>query len=512
MSLDAARTPVVLATGQAVDRTSASGPLELAEAASRLALDTAPGAVARIERLSVVNILARRAGPAPASDLAKALGLEPRVVETTVIGGNMPQTLVTRAAADIATGRLSATLIAGSEAVRSTRLKPQGSTGGGAGAGAGASSDPDSEPDPDPVFGELRQDLSDTERAAGLLIPVFVYPLFESVIASRAGRSNAEQRAHIGRFLARFSAVAASNPHAWFRDPLTAEQIAEPVIDNRLVAEPYTKRMVAFLGSAHGSALLVTSLEVARDLGRDDDVVFIWSGADCTEIWNPISRPDLGRSPALGAAVAGVSSAAGVGVDDIDHLDLYSCFPSAVDVAATELGVALDDPRGLTVTGGLPYFGGPGSNYVSHSIATMVDLLKAAGGSGQSSHALGLVTGVAWYLTKHSVGLYGTDPPRSGRFEAAQPIFYAPAPAPLAVTTALGGTATATIQAGTVIYDREGHARSAPVIATLGDGTRVAATAASEDLPAIAELGSQAPLVGRTVQISTSAPPQYSVL
>ncbi|MGO9560993.1 MAG: acetyl-CoA acetyltransferase [Acidimicrobiales bacterium] len=507
MSLDPARTPVVLATGQAVDRTSAAGPLELAEEASRLALEAAPGAGARVERLSVVNILARRAGSAPASDLAKALGLEPSVVETTVIGGSMPQTLVTRAAADIAAGRLSATLIAGAEAVRSTRLKPQGSVGTRTGA-----SKPDPEPDPDPVFGELRQDLSDEERAAGLLIPVFVYPLFESVIASKAERSNAEQRAHIGRFLARFSDVASANPYAWFRNPLTAEQIAEPLPDNRLVAEPYTKRMVAFLGSAHGSALLVTSLEVARELDRADDVVFIWSGADCADIWNPISRPDLGRSPALAAAVAGVTSAAGITIDDVDHLDLYSCFPSAVDVAATELGVALDDPRGLTVTGGLPYFGGPGSNYVSHSIATMVELLKTAGGSGHGSHELGLVTGVAWYLTKHSVGLYGTDPPRNGGYEAARPLFSTPAPEPIAVAGSVPGTATATIQAGTVIYDREGSAQSAPVIAALADGTRVAANAASEDLAAVAEIGSKAPLVGRTVRIRAGTPPHYSVL
>ena len=501
MSLDPARTPVVIATGQSVDRSRESGPIELAEQACRAALDTVPGLGACIERVSVVNILARRAGPAPASDLAKRLGLNARVTESTVIGGNMPQALVTRAAADIAAGSLSATLVAGAEAVRGTRLKPQGTVDGRPA--------PEDEPDPDPVFGLERQDLSDEERAAGLLIPVFVYPLFESVLASRAGRSNEEQRAHIGRFLAPLSAVAASNPHAWFREALSPEAIAVASASNRLVAEPYTKRMAAYLGSAHGSAVAVTSLETARSLGVADRAVFVWSGSDADEVWYPLARPDLGSAPALGRALSHTLGSAGVSADDVGLFDLYSCFPSAVQVAAAELGIALDDPRGLTVTGGLPYFGGPGSSYAGNSIATMVDRL--AGRSGSGSESLGLVTGVGWYLTKHSVGLYGAAPPPHGFHADAGGI--GPAEAPLEIAPSVEEPTVARVDAGTVIYDRTGSAVSAPVMVTLADASdrRLAAVALPDELAAIAESASTRPLVGRTVRVLPGSPPAYSI-
>ena len=96
---------------------------------------------------------------------------------------------------------------------------------------------------------------------------------------------------------------------------------------------------------------------------------------------------------------------------------MYSCFPSAVQVAANELGLPLADPgRPLTVTGGLTFAGGPWNNYVSHSIATMAERLVAAPG------ASGLVTANGGYLTKHSFGLYGTEPPSTEfRWEDVQP-------------------------------------------------------------------------------------------
>jgi acetyl-CoA C-acetyltransferase len=503
------RTPVVLATGQSVDRAAALTPLELAEQACRSALDQAPGAARLVERLSLVNVLGRRAGRAPASDLAKMLGLEPRLAETTVIGGNIPQSLTTRAAADIAAGRLSLTLIAGAEAVRGTRLKPQGEVAerGRSQAVRRPAAQAEVEPDPDPVFGVERQDLSDEERAAGLLIPVFVYPLFESVLAARKGRSSAGQRRHIGRLLAPFTEVAASNPYAWFRDRLTAEEISEPTEDNRLVADPYTKRMTAFLGSAQGSALLVTSLEAARAIAPDREPVFIWGGADAEETWYPVSRPDLGAAPALGRAARQLLGELDLSVDDLGLFDLYSCFPSAVQIAATELGIATDDDRGLTVTGGLPYFGGPGSNYVGHSIATMVERLRAAG----DRRARGLVTGVGWYLTKHSVGVYATEPPPDGTgFRAVDT--GPPAAEAVAVTAEVQQITPAEVEAATAVHDRSGAPVSVPVISRLPDGTRVAAAARpGDETQAAAEAVAAGRMVGAHIDIHPGAPPTYSI-
>lgn len=491
MSLDPDRTPVVVAVGQAESRDRLLGPLELAEAAARAALDAAPALAAAIERVTLVNVLSKRAGVAPASRVAEALGLPTVARETTTVGGNTPQAMVERAAADIALGRLSATLIVGAEAVGSGRLRPAGRAEENearrpdpCGAAAGAAPPPRP---PDAVVGDARQDLSDEERMAGLLVPVHVYPMFESVLAARAGRTPAEQRDVLGRLLAPFTEVAASHPHAWFRRTRSARELATISPDNRLVAEPYLKRMVAFLGGAQAAALVLTSLAVAKSLKLDGGALFVWSAASANEVWYPMARPDLGSSAGLEAAAGAALQAAGVGLEDISAFDLYSCFPSAVQIAAASLGLKLDldrpdeTPR-LTVTGGLPYFGGPGNNYSTHAIATMFDLFRSSNGGGAAVGGrgqLGLVTSVGWYLTKHSVGIYGSRPPERGYepVDTRKEQDAIDATALAYVAAGEGVASTATVDASTVLYDREGEPTAAPVVATLADGRRVVASA-----------------------------------
>jgi acetyl-CoA C-acetyltransferase len=472
VSLDPERTPVVVGVGQVVDRQLDAGPIELAEQAARAALDEAPGLAGAVERLSVVNILSRRAGTAPATDLAKRLGIAPAVRETTTVGGNTPQWLVNRAAADIFAGRLEATLVVGAEAVRSRRLDESPAPRPGRPREAGEADD---------VVGGARRDLTDEEHAAGLYVPVQVYPLFESVLARRAGRDAAAQRLYAARLLSRFTEVAARHPCAWFPERRRPEEIAEPSPDNRLVAEPYTKRMTAFIGPAQGAALLLTSLARARSQGLADQAVFVWAGAELDDVWFPLQRPDLGSSPAIRQAGEALFAAAGVGVDDVDRFDLYSCFPSAVEMAAEALGLRLEDPRGLTVTGGLPYFGGPGNNYATHAIATIVERLRDEGG-------LGLVTALGWYATKHALGLYGAGPPPRGYrlpdLRALQRAIDATARPYVPAEEEVAGPAV--VEASTVLYDHSGVAVGAPVVATLADGRRCAADAVADELPALA--------------------------
>jgi acetyl-CoA C-acetyltransferase len=136
--------------------------------------------------------------------------------------------------------------------------------------------------------------------------------------------------------------------------------------------------------------------------------VYPYAGTDAHDTYAISERAELYRSPAIRIGGARALALAGVGIDDVDYVDLYSCFPSAVQVAAAELGLPVDDPaRPLTVTGGLTFAGGPWSNYVSHSIATMAELLAANPGR------YGLITANGGYLTKHSFGLYGTEPPKA---------------------------------------------------------------------------------------------------
>ncbi len=137
-----------------------------------------------------------------------------------------------------------------------------------------------------------------------------------------------------------------------------------------------------------------------------DRWVFPLAGADAEDHWFLSHRADFHSSPAIRLAGASALALAGTTVDAVDHVDLYSCFPSAVEIAARELGLPEDDPaRPLTVTGGLTFAGGPGNNYGTHSLAAMVDALREAPGT------TGLTTGLGWYVSKHSIGLYGTEPP-----------------------------------------------------------------------------------------------------
>ena len=189
-----------------------------------------------------------------------------------------------------------------------------------------------------------------------------VYPLFESVVAARAGHDRRRAPSGHGGVAGPVHRGGGGQPYAWFREVRTAEDIATPTPDNRMVCEPYTKRMCAYLGSDQGAALLVCSLAEARRAGVADRAVFIWSGADATDVRFPTARPDPGRSPAIAAAGrAALAAASSVSVRRRRRrgrrarvsgsttsriLDIYSCFPSAVELAAAALGIALDDPGG----------------------------------------------------------------------------------------------------------------------------------------------------------------------
>jgi acetyl-CoA C-acetyltransferase len=471
---DEARIPVIVGTGQSIERDAMVSALELAARAAQDAVAAAGALRAGIDQVSVVNILSH-VGLSPASHLARRLGISPRRTEVTTIGGNSPQWLVNRAAADIAAGRLETALIVGAEAQRSAKV-------GGAGQGATTAEDTIGDAfeglGPDAVVGDARSGVGDAEIGAGLIAPVHVYALFESVMAWRAGRSPARQRAALGQLMAPFTEVAATHPAAWFPDVATPGDLATVTPDNRLVAEPYPKRMCAFLQVDQGAAVLMTSLGAARGAGLVDQVVFCWSGAEATDVWFPTARRDLGASPALRAAASAAMGAARLGVDDIGAFDVYSCFPCAVEMAVEALGVSPVDARGLTVTGGLPYFGGPGNNYSLHAVATMADRVRERGGTG-------LVSALGWYATKHAVGIYSATPGpggwRRGDTDEAQRAIDASA---LPVATEAEGSAV--VVASTVASGPGGAVSAAPVIALLADGRRIAAGAAPDELSALA--------------------------
>jgi acetyl-CoA C-acetyltransferase len=485
---DVERIPVVVGVGQVTERDDVVSTEDIVERAARAALDEAPDIDRRIERVSVVSTIFSPSVADGASDVSRRLGLDAKVREVTTAGGNTPQWLVTRAAEEIAAGRLAATLIAGAESTRSARLE---------GKQQGLIQRKEQSDDADPVVGASQDGmLSAAEIQIRLFLPAHVYPLFESALAARDGRTFEEQRAFLGELLAPFTQVAAGHPFAWFREAASAAEIATPTATNRITAEPYTKRMNAFPNVDQAAALVVCSLAEARRAGVADQAVFVWSGADTAEVLAPTARPDLAASPAIAAAGHRALEAAGIGLDDIDLVDFYSCFPSAVQLGAEAIGMALDDRRGLTVTGGLPYFGGPGNNYPTHSIATIVEALRHRPGRA-------LITGLGGFVTKHAVGIYGSGPPPSGfrRGATDQDQRRIDAGAlPVALTDAEGA---ATVEGSSVVYGADGAVETVPVIARLHDGRRVAAVVAADgDLAALAGRS----LVGARITVS-GAPP-----
>jgi acetyl-CoA C-acetyltransferase len=497
--MDDTRTPVIVAVSQVTERDDRVENLGLAVRVAADALGQAPMLASRIQRLTAVGALLAPATPTMASDLADALHIDPADRELTTAGGHTPQWLVTRAATDIASGRLDGTLIVGAEAAHSHRARGDGGATPFNARRPAADSN-----DGDVVVGAPERGLiSNAEIAAGLVLPTTVYPVFDSALAAQAGRTFAEHREVLAETMARLTTVAEANPYAWFRQQATAGELASTDNGNRVTAEPYTKRMNAFPYVDQAAALVVCSLAVARDVGLADQAIFVWSGAEAQDVIFVGARPHLGRSEGAEAAAGATYLAAGVGPDDVGCIDVYSCFPSAVQMASRALGVGVDDPRGLTVTGGLPYFGGPGNNYTTHAIATMVDRLRATGG-------LGVCTGLGGWATKHAVGVYAADPPtagfRCGDTTQRQAEIDAGA---LPLVESADPGATGTIDGNTVEYAKDGTVTAAPAIIRLDDGPRICARAAPAELT---DLAGQL-LVGRRARlIAADDAPTYEVL
>jgi acetyl-CoA C-acetyltransferase len=465
------RTPLVVGAGQLTQRdvepALALEPVALMAAAARLAADDA-GAGERllqaVDRVAAVNLFSFPYGNVPRL-LAERVGARPAEELYTTIGGNTPQWLVNAMAARIAAGEADVVLLAGAEAMRTVtrarRERVRLAWGGGEGTPT--------------VVGDARDGTSPHEITHGLALPTAVYPLFENAIRARRGWTLDEHRRRLGVLCSRLAAVAADNPHAWFRDRPTPDEIATVTSENRLIGFPYPKRMNAILEVDQGAAVILTSVGRARALGIPPSRwVYVRGGADAHDRWLVSERVDYASSPAIRAAGRAALAAAGVEIDAVDLFDLYSCFPCAVQIAQDMLGVPADDLRPLTVTGGLPYFGGPGNDYSMHGIASMCDRLRAGAGT------IGIVTAVGWYLTKHAVGVYGTEPaPRPyARVDGAPlqaTIDAEPSPA-LAESPRGEGT----IETYTVLHGRDGEPVRGIVIGRLDDGRRFLANTPSD--------------------------------
>lgn len=477
-----ARTPVLVGVGQHTARdVVVDDALTIVHAAATAALaDTGqPRVTSKLDACWVVNVLTT-SDAAPATRLGDRLALPAGGRLTTTIGGNTPVALLARACDLVASGSARGVLVAGGEAGNSAAAARR--------RGEQLARPPSGEADE--VVGDDRLGSGPAELAVGLALPSMLYPWFESVLAARSGRTLDEQRTWLGGFMATLGERATQHPElAWFPERRTAAEISEVSPQNRMVAEPYTKHMNSILEVDQGAAFVVLAAGEAEALGiARDRWVFPWSVASCTDVFYPSERPDLGRSPGIAAAAGAALAAAGRTIDDIGYIDLYSCFPSAVEMGAEALGVALDDPRGLTLTGGMPAFGGPGNNYATHGIAMAVGRLR------DDPDALALTTGLGWYVTKHSVAVLGGGPSPGGWRHPGTEDDQARIDAS-ARGVVVDAEGPAVVVAGTVVHQRGGGPASAPVLVDLPDGVRAVATAATDVAAAV----SGSALVGQPV-------------
>ena len=400
--------------------------------------------------------------------------------------GVMQQTLIDDACRGIVDGDFDLAVVTGGEArYRSLRAQI-------AGLEAAETANDDSA---DVVLEPDAELFHDVEVAALGHMPVGYYAIMESAFRAARGWTVAQHRDRLAALYARFSEIAADNPHAWKRDRISPETIRNASPANRMLAFPYTKLHNTSWNVDQAAALLFCSAEKAVALGVPrDQWIFPVVSAESNYMLSLAQRPLLDRLP--GARIAGRQALqlAGLTVADLDFIELYSCFPIAVELYAAELGL----PEGvdLTVTGGMPFAGGPLNNYVLQSTCRMVELLRQSPGSH------GLVSSVSGLMTKQSFAVWSAEPAAGGfRFEDVTEAVSAEF-APCEVVDNYRGDAR--VLGYTVLYRGDQRQRAVVVLALPGGAHTVAW---SED-PALMQAMEQAEFCGKTVAVNNN---QFSI-
>ncbi|MGH0035031.1 MAG: acetyl-CoA acetyltransferase [Myxococcota bacterium] len=462
------RTPVLVGVAQVSQRfedpLEGAEPLDMMVDAVRLAAEDArsPSLLERADAVRVSRGRWRYGDPARV--VAERIGAPRAQSGITPWGGNTVQSLVNATALQIQAGERDVVVLAGAEhgyrQARAARSKIKLSYTAAPG-------------EADWSLGPEKPMVHEAEIARRIVSPVQFYPIFELALRHHLGESPADHAIRISELWAGFAAVARDNPHAWIRDAPSAEVIRTPGEHNRMIGFPYPKLMNANNAVDQGAALILCSVEAARRAGVPEDrFVHLHAGTDADDPLFASNRRDLYASPAMRIAGRRCLELAGCDVGEVAHFDVYSCFPSAVQIAAREIG--LPDDRPLSVTGGLTFGGGPLNNYVMHAIARMAELLRADPG------ARGLVTGNGGYLAKHAFGLYSSEP--AGRpFVHARPQEEVDAEPTREAVVDFEGPAT--LESYTVMFDADGPTR-AHAACLLEDGRRTWANSGEADLMA----------------------------
>ncbi|QLL08700.1 hypothetical protein [Mycobacterium vicinigordonae] len=480
MAIDG-RTPVIVGVGQVtIADVQAPEPIALLERAAWAAADDAgtDAILAALQSIRIVRIMSR-GYPDPAALLVERIGVPSVHRGITTSGGNHPQALINRTAHEIANEGLDLALIGGAESWRTrSAAKKRGDRLDW--------SKQDSAAIPDDTYGDDEPFFHADEAAVGIERPGQMYAIFETALRNALGLEPEAHLRRISELWSRFSSVASRNPYAAIPRTYTPEQISTVSDENRMINYPYPKLMNSNIVVDQSAALIMCSVERARALGIDDSRwVFPWSGAEAFGTATASTRDNLAESPAIRVAGRTALALAGVEVDDVDLVDLYSCFPSAVQVAASELGLSLD--RELTATGGLTFAGGPANNYTTHAIASLVPLLRTR------PDDVAIATANGGMLSKHAIGVYSGTPPRTTfrRANVQAEVDEFPSRA-----LAKGYAGTATVEAYTIEFDSARAPARVLTAALTPDGAR---TWHASVEPSVIEHALAGDLIGRPI-------------
>ncbi len=308
---------------------------------------------------------------------------------------------------------------------------------------------------------------NDLERRHHVTAPVSAYPFLENALRAAAGRSIESHQAFLGRLYARFSEVASARPHSWFPEPRSADDIARVTPQNRWVGFPYPKHMNAIMEVDQAAALVVMAASEADRLGipAERRATFL-GGGRAVDGWSVSERAFLDRSPAYAAAAAETMRHAAIEPGDVDFFDLYSCFPSVVEFAMDVLGLAEDDPRGFTQTGGLAQHGGPGNAYSLHGLANATLALR------ERPAAVGWVSALGMTATKHALCAISNDPTRVTASDGRATVVELPPAEKDAPPRVDHPRGNAVVESYTVLFDRANRPEHSIFMLRLEDGRR----------------------------------------
>jgi acetyl-CoA C-acetyltransferase len=468
------RIPVIVGVGEIVDRpteiTFGLEPLTLLEEAlKRAEADSGGQLLNEIGSLDIVNFLSWRYQD-PARQLSDRLGIKPAHAYYGPVGGESPIRYLHEAAQRIARGECSVAAVCGAEA-QSTATKAER-------AKVDLPWTPFAHDVPEPKRGAAFQ--KPMAAKLGVFKPITVYPLYESATSAHWGQTPREALKESGELWSTYSSVASQNPNAWLKKRFTPDEITTPTPENRLIAWPYTKLMVANPTVNMGGAILMTSLAKARATGvAEDRLVHVWGGAAAEEPRDYLVRDQFFQSHSQNAVLKAVMDLVGGDGKAFDAIELYSCFPCVPKMARRTLGLGADVQP--TVTGGLTFFGAPLNTYMTHAACAMVRKLR-------NGTKLGLLYGQGGFVTKHHGLVLSRQPPQhalsqdtsvqaeADRHRGAAPDF---------VTEASG---KGKVESFTVIYRNNGEVEHGVVMLRTSDDRRTLGRVPASDEKTLSHL------------------------